>query len=192
EALLLCEAAGYELVIVETVGVGQSETTVADLTDIFLALAIAGGGDELQGIKRGLLEWVDVLAVNKADGPQRAAAEAAAREYRNSFHAQSPRPDAEPPVAVTCSAREGTGVAELWETIAGRHRRMRESGALERLRQRQNTRWLWNIVDDALSTAVRQHPQVRAQRSHLEQQVAAGQLSSEAAAREVLRLFREA
>src|SRR6516162_9289291 len=126
EAMLVCEAAGFEAVLVETVGVGQSETVVADMTDCFLALMLPGAGDELQGIKRGLLELVDVIAVNKADGPTRTAAELAAEQYRMALESLAGR-QGDPPAVLTCSALTGEGVDAVWEAVERRHGRLQAS-----------------------------------------------------------------
>src|SRR5262249_62023575 len=139
ESMLVCEAAGYDVVLIETVGVGQSETVVADMTDCFLALMLPGAGDELQGIKRGLLELVDVIAVNKADGPTVAAAELAARQYRDALHSLAGRQD-DPPAVLTCSALLGCGVDAVWEAVLLRHDRLAADGGVVGRRRRQNLR----------------------------------------------------
>src|SRR5262249_37725206 len=123
ESMLVCEAAGYGVVLIETVGVGQSETAVADITDCFLALMLPGAGDELQGIKRGLLELVDVIAVNKADGPTRAAAELAARQYQSALESLAGR-HGDRPAVLTCSALHRQGVGAVWDAVAHRHARL--------------------------------------------------------------------
>ncbi len=188
EALLACEAAGFEVVLVETVGVGQSETVVADMTDCFLALMLPGAGDELQGIKRGLLELVDVIAVNKADGPMRTAAELAARQYQDALHALAGRED-DPRAVLTCSALTGEGVGAVWEAVERRHARLVARGALQERRRKQNLRWLWEIVADQLRQAVHDHPAVRALRDDLEREVLAGTTPATAAARRILEAF---
>src|SRR6266542_4025402 len=127
EAMLVCEAAGYQVVLIETVGVGQSETVVADMTDCFLALMLPGAGDELQGIKRGLLELVDVIAVNKADGPTRLAAEQAAEQYRLALGSLAGQ-HGEPPAVLTCSALYQEGIETVWHAIQRRHSRLAASG----------------------------------------------------------------
>src|SRR5439155_25541335 len=129
ESMLVCEAAGYNVVLIETVGVGQSETEVAGMTDCFLALMLPGAGDELQGIKRGLLELVDVLAVNKADGPTRTAAELAAQQYQRALQQRAGRHE-DMPAVLTCSALHGQGVDTVWEAVARRHARLAANGAL--------------------------------------------------------------
>jgi LAO/AO transport system kinase len=189
ESLLVCEAAGYHVVLIETVGVGQSETVVADLTDCFLALMLPGAGDELQGIKRGLLELVDVLAVNKADGPTREAAELAARQYRLALQSLAGREGDDAPAVLTCSALHQQGVDAVWGAIERRHVRLASSDALAERRRRQNLRWLWALVEDRLRQAVFTHPAVRAVREDLERDVLAGTTPPAVAARRVLEAF---
>src|SRR5262249_9677418 len=147
ESMLVCEAAGYPIVLIETVGVGQSETMVAEMTDCFVALMLPGAGDELQGIKRGLLELVDVIAVNKADGPTRAPAEAAAQKSRMALQSLAGRQDNAPAV-LTCSALHERGVDAVWDAVERRHAGLEESGELAERRRRQNLRWMWAIVED--------------------------------------------
>ncbi len=188
ENLLVFEAAGFDVVLVETVGVGQSETMVADMTDCFLALMLPGAGDELQGIKRGLLELVDVMAVNKADGENRKSAEVAAGQLRSALEALASRSE-EAPDVLTCSSREDEGVDSVWQALATRFERMQDSGELSERRRKQNSRWLWHIVDDKLRQRVRENPQVEDIRTELEDQVRLGQLAPEAAARKILNAF---
>ncbi|MFO0878382.1 MAG: methylmalonyl Co-A mutase-associated GTPase MeaB [Gemmataceae bacterium] len=188
EALLVCEAAGFDVVLVETVGVGQSETVVAEMTDCFLALMLPGAGDELQGIKRGLLELVDVIAVNKADGPTKFAAELAAGQFRTALQTLAGR-SGDLPAVLTCSAREGTGVADVWEAITDRHSTLEQRGTLTGRRAEQNRRWLWALVDDHLRQALAHHPGVQSLAPSLEGQVVAGTLPPAAAARRLLEAF---
>lgn len=188
EGLLVCEAAGHDVVLIETVGVGQSETVVADMTDTFLALMLPGAGDELQGIKRGLLELVDVIAVNKADGDRTAAAALAAGQYRLALESLTGR-HADPPAVLTCSALQGSGVDAVWEAVERRHARQSASGALAERRRRQNLRWLWALVEDQLRHAVHTHPGVAAIRDQLERQVLSGTTPAAAAARQLLEAF---
>jgi LAO/AO transport system kinase len=188
EAMLVCEAAGYQVVLIETVGVGQSETTVADMTDCFLALMLPGAGDELQVIKRGLLELVDVIAVNKADGATRSAAELAARQYRDALHSLSGRED-EPRAVLTCSALHGQGVDAIWHAVEQRHARLAATSALTERRRQQNLRWMWSLVADHLQQAVRTHPAVRHIRAELERAVLAGTTPAAVAARRLLDAF---
>src|SRR5262249_33553546 len=158
--------AGFQVVLIETAGVGQSETAVADMTDCFLALMLPGAGDELQGIKRGLLELVDVIAVNKADGPARPAAELAAQQYRLALESLAGRQD-DPPAVLTCSALHRHGVDTVWDAVAGRHTRLAAGGELAERRRRQNLRWLWALVEDQIRQAVHTHPAVRGIRDDL-------------------------
>jgi LAO/AO transport system kinase len=188
ESLVVCEAAGYDIVLIETVGVGQSETVVADMTDCFLALMLPGAGDELQGIKRGLLELVDVIAVNKADGPTEAAAELAAQQYRVALEALAGRPG-DAPAVLTCSALRDRGVGAAWDAVRRRHDQLAGSGQLAERRRRQNLRWLWDLVEDQFRQAIRGHPAVRAIRDDLEQDVLTGRLLAAAAARRILEAF---
>jgi LAO/AO transport system kinase len=188
ESMLVCEAAGYDVVLIETVGVGQSETAVADMTDCFLALMLPGAGDELQGIKRGLLELVDVLAVNKADGAMRAAAELAAQQYQTALQSLAGRHD-DMPTVLTCSALHERGVDAVWDAVAARYARLAASGELAERRSRQNLRWLWALVEDRLLQALRTHPTVGAIRDTLERQVLGGTIPAAAAARQILEAF---
>lgn len=189
ESMLICEAAGYDVVLIETVGVGQSETMVADMTDCFLALMLPGAGDELQGIKRGLLELVDIIAVNKADGATRAAAEVAAQQYVTALDSLPSRKGHDSPVVLTCSALHRLRIDEVWRTVASRHEKMLASGELTKRRQRQNLRWVWSVVEDRLRQALRSHPGVQAIRDEIEQDVLSGKLLPEAAARRILAAF---
>jgi LAO/AO transport system kinase len=188
ESMLVCEAAGYQVVLIETVGVGQSETVVADMTDCFLALMLPGAGDELQGIKRGLLELVDVIAVNKADGPTQSAADLAAQQYRQALQSLSSRAD-DAPAVLTCSALHHDGVGAIWDAVERRHARLAASGELAERRRRQNLRWLWALVEDQLRQAVHTHPVVRGIRDDLEREVLAGTTPAAAAARRILEAF---
>jgi LAO/AO transport system kinase len=188
ESLLVCEAAGYDVLLIETVGVGQSETVVADMTDCFLALMLPGAGDELQGIKRGLLELVDVIAVNKADGPTQSAAELAAQQYRLALQALAGRQD-DAPAVLTCSALHKQQVDAVWDAVERRHSRLEASGQLGERRRRQNLRWLWALVEDQLRQAIHSHPAVNAIRAELERKVLAGVTPAAAAARRILEAF---
>jgi LAO/AO transport system kinase len=188
EGMLVCEAAGYSVVLIETVGAGQSETVVADMTDCFLALMLPGAGDELQGIKRGLLELADVIAVNKADGLTRPAAELAAEQYRAALQSLAGRQD-DPPAVLTCSALTEEGVEEVWTAVEGRLDRLRATGELDERRRRQDLRWLWALVEDGLRRALQVHPAVSAIRERLEREVLAGVTPASAAARRILEAF---
>ena len=187
ESLLVCEAAGYDVVLVETVGVGQSETMVADMTDCFLALMQPGAGDELQGIKRGLLEIVDFVAVNKADGEGRLAAEKAAHQYNVALKATSPRAaSGNPPQVFLCSALQQEGVQQIWQAIEQDYLQQRKQGTLLEKRGRQNLRWLWELVDQQVRLAITKHTKVRQLRDSLETDVVSGTIPPETAARQIL------
>lgn len=189
EALLLMEAAGYDVVLVETVGVGQSETVVADMTDCFVVLLLAGAGDELQGIKRGLLERAELLAINKADGDNLVAAEAAARRYRSAMHTLHPADAPWTPPVRTVSGATGAGVAELWAEVL-RHRAEAEAGGrFDTRRRAQALRWMWDLLDDRLREALRRHPGVAEELAAVEARVEAGELPPTAAADRLLTAF---
>jgi LAO/AO transport system kinase len=185
EAMLICEAAGFGVVLVETVGVGQSETAVADMTDFFLLLTIAGAGDELQGLKKGVVELADMIAVNKADGDNRSRATAAAAEYRAALHILNPRsPDWAPPV-VTYSALTGDGIADLWRRILEHRDKLTASGELAQRRREQQVKWMWTMLDDRLFTRLKSDPALRARLPALEAAVAEGRLSPALAVDEI-------
>jgi len=189
ESMVIMEAAGYDVVLVETVGVGQSEISVSGMVDTFLLLALARTGDQLQGIKKGVLELADLIAVNKADGPHEKEARAAARELASALRLiADPKAAWKPPV-LTCSAQQGTGLDELWERIQ-RHREALEStGELERRRRDQQVQWTWNLVRDQLLARLYQHPGVRAIAPALEQKVRDGSVTATTAAEQILDAF---
>jgi LAO/AO transport system kinase len=187
EALLLCEAAGFDLVVVETVGVGQSEVAVADLVDLFLLVASPAGGDELQGIKRGIMELADLIVVNKADGDLADAAGRAASDLRHAVHLLRPKRTGWEVEVLTASALTGTGIPELWTAVESAHDRL--GGALVEQRARQSVAWMWSEVTETLVDRLKADPQVRAQLRDLEQRVAAGELPAATAAQQLLRAF---
>jgi LAO/AO transport system kinase len=188
EAMLVCEAAGYDVVIVETVGVGQSETAVASMVDFFLVLMLAGAGDELQGIKKGILELADALAINKADGDNVPRATRAAAEYRaalNLFRHTSPHWD--PPV-VTVSALESRGMSNVWSIVLDHRERMRVSGELDATRRRQQKAWFWNVLEEEVRGRFLARDDVRRLLPEIERQVEAGTLPPTEGARRLLKL----
>ena len=189
ETLLLVEAAGFDVVIVETVGVGQSETAVASMTDLFLLLLLPGGGDELQGIKRGIVELADVIVVNKADGAMKAAAERAAADYRSALRFLRPRSAHwEVPVA-TCSALEGSGLDQVWDLVGQFRAVMTASGDLAANRAEQARRWLWSETAEYLMARLRHDPAVRERIAPLEAAVAAGRIAPRVAAEQLVTAF---
>jgi LAO/AO transport system kinase len=188
EAMVLCEAAGFDLVIVETVGVGQSEVAVADLVDLFVLVASPAGGDELQGIKRGIMELADLIVVNKADGDLADAAQRAAGDLRHAVHLLRPKRPGWEVAVLTCSALTRAGVPELWAAIEAAHDRLGPT-ALAELRAGQNVAWMWSEVTDALVDRLRAHPEVRELVPALEGSVARGELSATVAAQQLLQAF---
>jgi LAO/AO transport system kinase len=186
--MLLCEAAGFDIVIVETVGVGQSETVVADMVDIFLAVLIPGGGDELQGIKKGLIELADLLLINKADtDPERA--ERSARDYRNALHILTPAHQDWTPPVLTASGLTGLGLDVLWRQIQRHRDIMTANGARAARRADQDARWMWAMVRDRLEDAFKTDPAVAALAPELETAVRAGEVPASAAADRLLAAF---
>jgi LAO/AO transport system kinase len=163
EALIVCEAAGYDVVIVETVGVGQSETRVADMTDMFVLMLLPGAGDELQGIKRGIMELADLVLINKADDETQALAGRSAAEYVNALRLLHPR-SADWKVEVqTCSARDGAGISEAWKMVLNHQAVLEANGQLELRRAAQARNWMWSEVNDSLVTVLQSDPEVRKQ-----------------------------
>lgn len=189
EALLLCEAAGFDVVIVETVGVGQSETTVAEMTDMFLLLLAPGGGDDLQGVKRGVMELADLLIVNKADSDLAPAAERTASDYAHALRLMKPLHDDWQPGVVKCSALKGEGMAAVWDKVAAFRKTTAKSGEFDTRRRDQAKAWLAQEVTDGLLERLRSDPDLAAQLAKLEAKVAARKLSPGAAARQVLSSF---
>ncbi len=189
EAMLLCEAAGFDVIIVETVGVGQSETAVADLVDLFLLLLLPGGGDELQGLKRGIIELADILAINKADGELEAAAGRAAAEYANAVRLLPPGHEGWQPPVLTCSAKSGTGIAEVWAEIDRFRETFGPGGAIADKRARQAQAWMWNEIGETLMARFKAHPDVAEQLTDLGAKVRAGLLTPAAAARALMAAF---
>lgn len=189
EAMLLCEAAGFDTVFIETVGVGQSETMVHSMVDCFLLLMLAGAGDQLQGIKRGIMELADAIAINKADGDNVLAARAARAEYENALHLMSyPWPDWSPPV-LTCSAVSGDGMEEVWATIAAFGERMTANGVLEQKRREQALAWMHDTIRQSLHEHFAAHAGVAALLPELERRVAEGALPPLLAAQRLLETF---
>ena len=189
ETLLLCEAAGFDVVLVETVGVGQSEVMVAQLVDCFLVLMLAGAGDELQGIKRGILELADVLAITKADGDNVEPARRARAEYAMAMHLMRPKHAGWAPPVLTCSAATGEGIAGLWETVE-RHRLALQAGpAWQAQREAQQVYWLWQAIEGELRRRFVADPAVERRRPAIEAAVRSGALSPDHAAAELLAVF---
>jgi LAO/AO transport system kinase len=189
ETMLLCEAAGYDVVLVETVGIGQSETTVADMTDFFLVLMIPGAGDELQGLKKGIVELADMIAVNKADGDNVARARLAAADYRAALNILAPHSENWSPPVLTYSALTGDGIALLWEQIVAHKEKMTASGELSQRRREQQVKWMWSMLEERLTARLRSDPAVRGKLKTAEAAVAAGRLAPTLAVEEIAELL---
>ncbi len=182
EAMLVCEAAGFDVVMIETVGVGQSETEVDDMVDVFMLLIAPGGGDEMQGIKRGVTELADLLVVTKADGDLLTAAQQAAGEYAHALHLLRPKSPSSEPKVLLCSAVNGTGIAEVWGAAIEHRDRLIASGDLDARRSLQAKHWFWAEVRDRLFARLNDDPAAVAAMPELERRVAEGRISPAAAA----------
>ena len=186
ETMIVCEAAGFDVMIVETVGVGQSETTVASMVDFFLLLMISGAGDELQGIKKGVLELADAVAVNKADGDNVERAEKARRQYETALHFLAPySPNWTPPV-LTCSAIEMIGIDKIWESVLAHHKRLTLTGELQANRKKQAVDWMWSLVKEGLKERFYQNPEVKKLLPEIIKEVESGKTASTLAAARLL------
>jgi LAO/AO transport system kinase len=186
ETMLLCEAAGFDAILVETVGIGQSETAVADMTDFFLALMLPGAGDELQGLKKGLVELADMIAVNKADGDNLGRARAAAAEYRAALHILTPRsPNWTPPV-MTYSGLTGDGIADLWAQVIAHRDKLTATGEIEARRRAQQVKWMWAMLDEFWRARIASEAKLKAKLPRIEAAVAAGELSPASAVDELV------
>lgn len=189
EVLILCEAAGFDVIFVETVGVGQSETKVADMTDMFVLLQLPGAGDELQGIKRGIMELADLILINKADDGLQKLADRAAADYRNALRLLRPRSVDWKVEVQTCSARDGIGIAEAWGVVMDHHEVLESSGQLKLRRAAQARAWMWSEVSDRLIAALQSDAEVRKQIPALETAASKGQVSPAVAAEKLLEVF---
>lgn len=190
ESIVLCEAAGFDVVIVETVGVGQSEIAVAGMTDMFVLLLLPGGGDELQGIKRGIVELADLILVNKADGEQTNNTKRAVAEYTNALRLLRPRSEHWQVPVASCSALTGAGIAEAWEYVDRYHKTMSTTGELADRRANQATAWLWSEVSEKLLERFKNDPAIHERIATLEKAVATGDRNPMSAAEELLALHK--
>ncbi|WP_136807092.1 methylmalonyl Co-A mutase-associated GTPase MeaB [Desulfosediminicola flagellatus] len=189
EAMLACEAAGFDVIIVETVGVGQSETTVASMVDFFMVLMIAGAGDELQGIKKGVLEVADAIVINKSDGDNIVRAEAAQKEYQAALHLLMPRsPHWNPPV-LTCSSLRAIGLDNIWDTVQEHRTKLTDCGELAEIRKSQSLDWMSFLLNEGLSEWFYHLDQVKNLLPKMRQMVEAEKISPTAAANELLKLI---
>lgn len=189
ETMLLCEAANFDVVLIETVGIGQSETAVSDMTDFFLALMLPGAGDELQGIKKGVLEIADMIGVNKSDGDNRMRAQAAAAEYMSALHILQPASAVWSPPVVLISGLVGEGLEAMWEKIVDHRRRMEAAGEFAARRRRQQVKWMWAMLEDRFFAKLRGDRGLRDKISALERAVAQGDTAPSAAVEEIAGLI---
>ena len=186
ETMLICEAAGYDVVIVETVGVGQSETIVASMVDLFLLLMLPNAGDELQGIKKGVLELADLVVINKSDGKQETLAKTAQSEYRKALHLLPSSKNSWTPQILRCSALEKRGMDKIWDSVKSFSKALQNSGEWEIQRQKQTGKWMWSLVEEGLLTNFRNHPDLQKQIPELEKEVESGKMLPTTAARKLL------
>ena len=189
ETMLICEAAGYDVIIVETVGVGQSETTVASMVDFFLVLMLAGAGDELQGIKKGVLELADAIAVNKADGDNLEKARKAAKIYEMALHLLQPASLTWSPPVLTCSALEMTGIAEIWQIVLSHRKNLSNTGELEQKRRKHTLAWMDSLIEEGLKERFHKNPDVQKELPCIKRAVEEGKMTPTIAAQKLLFLL---
>lgn len=189
ETIYLCETAGYDTIFIETVGVGQSETTVHSMVDFFLLLMLAGAGDELQGIKRGIMEMADAIAINKVDEAQEKQVTQAVREYKNALHLYPEKVSGWKPQVSQCSALTGKGIDDIWELITKYVSVTKENGYFEQQRQRQAREWMYDHISNRLQSDFYSDESVKEQQDRIEQQVLSGKLSSFKAAQQLLEIY---
>ena len=186
ETIVLCEAAGFDVILVETVGVGQSEIMVSQMVDFFLALMLPGAGDELQGIKKGILEIADMIAVNKADGEMKNAANRAVMEYQHALDILNPKSANWKPRSLSCSAYTGDGLVAIWETICDYKRLLKDAGEWQEKRKSQQVEWMWAIIRERILSKIETNEKVQSLVPQLELQVAESKLTPALAAFEIL------
>lgn len=186
ETIVLCEAAGFDVILVETVGVGQSEIMVSQMVDFFLALMLPGAGDELQGIKKGILEIADMIAVNKADGEMKNAANRAVMEYQHALDILNPKSANWKPRSLSCSAYTGDGLIAIWETICDYKRLLKDAGEWQEKRKSQQVEWMWAIIRERILSKIETNEKVQSLVPQLELQVAESKLTPALAALEIL------
>jgi LAO/AO transport system kinase len=187
--MLLCEAAGFDVILVETVGIGQSETAVCDMTDFFLALMLPGAGDELQGIKKGLVELADMIAINKADGDNIKRANHAAADYRSALHILSPRSEHWHPPVITYSALTGKGIGELWQKVLDHRTAMNASGDFAARRRDQQVKWMWSMLEQRMMARLRTDTSLRTRVKKIEADVADGRVAPALAAEKIAEML---
>jgi LAO/AO transport system kinase len=190
ESITLCEAAGYDVILVETVGVGQSEVAVHGMVDFFLLLKIAGAGDELQGIKRGIMEMADAVIINKADGPNLPAAKVAQATFSRALHLYPPKENGWVPKVLLCSSTEGTGIPEIWDLIASYTESAQADGSFDKRRTGQNLNWLRRRIEYLLTTGFYRDPRIKRAYAQMERRVMEQKMSPFRAAAELMRMYR--
>ena len=189
ETIVLCEAAGYDVIFIETVGVGQSETAVHSMVDMFMMLQISGAGDELQGIKRGIMEMADMMVITKADGENVKKAELAKAQYSGALHL-FPMPDSGwRPQVYTCSSLEGTGLEEVWQGVEQYLQHIEQNGYFMTHRNQQNKYWMYETINETLKSSFYNNPEIEARMADVEQRVLDAKLSSFIAAKELLDIY---
>lgn len=186
ETMFLCEAAGFDVILVETVGIGQSETTVADMVDFFLVLMLPGAGDELQGIKKGVLEIADMIAVNKSDGDGAQRARKAAAEYRAALHIMTPASPSWTPPVMTISGLANQNLDKMWEQVESHQQKLTATGELTEKRSGQQVRWMWSMVEDRMRALLHESPDVTHLLSSVEEQVQHGHLPASVAVEQIM------
>jgi len=189
ESIVLCEAAGFDHIFIETVGVGQSETAVHSMSDFFLLLMLAGAGDELQGIKRGIMEMADLIAINKADGNNMGKAQMARRQYQNALHLFPKKDSNWEPQVLTCSALRKTGVAEIWQQVESYRKLTVENGYFSQRRNAQSTFWMHETIQEQMKRAFYHHPEMKEKIKEFEKQVLNSEISSFVAAGKLLEFY---
>lgn len=189
ETMLLCEAAGFDVIIIETVGVGQSETTVKGIVDFFLLLMLSNAGDELQGIKRGIMEMADAIAINKADGDYLQKSKMAQREYQNALHMFPPNRNGWVPRVLTCSAINSKGINEIWKMIRQFEDHTRSNGAFHENRQYQNLNWMEETIKNYLEDDFYNHPKIKAELNKMKNQVMSEDVPAIWAAKQLLKWY---
>ncbi|MFO8049534.1 MAG: methylmalonyl Co-A mutase-associated GTPase MeaB [Desulfosudaceae bacterium] len=186
ESILLCEAAGFNVVMVETVGVGQSETAVAAMVDFFLVLMLAGAGDELQGIKKGILELADAIAITKADGANVDNARRAKKEYEAALHMLAPSSPVWQPPVLTCSALDMTGIDTIWDTVREHRKKLTACGELDKKRREQARQWMWRLIEEGVQSRFRDLPEVREHLDKVADKVGRGDMTAAQGAAKLL------
>lgn len=190
EAVILCEAAGYEIILIETVGVGQSETSVHSMVDFFLLLKLPGAGDELQGIKRGIIEMADAIVINKADGENQKAARIAKMDFKQALHLYPPKPDGWVPKVLSCSALENEGIDAVWDLITAHNQQSHKTGSFINRRKQQNKHWLLQTLEDQLKRDFYEKPTIKAELEKMIVSVMENEISPFTAAEQLLASYK--